>query len=91
MTVVELGENKITKNLWKHYPENDGWEGYSFICPKCYFELIMNEDIQPSYNFCPNCGKKLIHIIDAAKEKERAEKKRQYAREYQKERRKNGN
>ena len=85
MTLVKFGENTI-KSLWKRNPEEDGWEGYSYVCPKCSFEVLMNEEVEPCYNYCPMCGKKMW--TDSVKDKQRKKKKTEYMREYQSNRRK---
>lgn len=42
MPLVEFGKNNQI-SLWKHIPDNDGWEGYSYICPKCDFEVLQKK------------------------------------------------
>lgn len=86
MTLGEFGKNEQI-SFWKHYPDNDGWEGYSYICPKCGFEIIQNEEVAPFYNYCPMCGKKMF--IDANKEKLRKEKRKEYMKNYQRKKRAN--
>lgn len=86
MPLVEFGKNNQI-SLWKHIPDNDGWEGYSYICPKCDFEVLQNEEVAPFYKYCPMCGKKMF--VDEEKEDIRKAKKREYMRNYQQKRRAN--
>ena len=82
MTLVKFGED-TTISLWE-YKYTD-WEGDTYACPKCGYEIIQNEGTTPFYNYCPVCGKKMF--TDKNKEIERKAKKKEYMRKYNQKRR----